>query len=85
MLRPDSTRQHGNDTRVGDDFVGLQTPDGTDRALGLVDFSIFPHIEHLALPHNTKANARKSAPALGSPAFAIDDETPSESSATTST
>ena len=31
---------------VGEDFVGWKPPAGGDRALGLVDFSIFPHLDH---------------------------------------
>ena len=32
--------------RVGADFVGWAPPSGSDRALGIVDFSIFPHLDH---------------------------------------
>lgn len=40
--------------RVGNGFVGWTPPTGDDRALGLVDFSIFPHLEHPSLPENTE-------------------------------
>jgi dipeptidase E len=59
--------------RIGADFVGWQPPGGgDDRALGLVDFSIFPH---LGLPENTMAAAESWAAELGGPAYAIDDDT----------
>jgi dipeptidase E len=62
--------------RVGREFVGWKRPDGgEDRALGLVDFSIFPHLDHEQLPDNTLANARNWAAGLDCPAYAIDDET----------
>ncbi len=66
--------------RIGEDFVGWQPPAddesrGGDETLGLVDFSIFPHLDHEMLPWNTMANAEKWAAGLGCPAYAIDDET----------
>jgi dipeptidase E len=61
--------------RIGEDFVGWKPPTGGDETLGLVDFSIFPHLDHEDLPQNTLANAEKWAAGLGNPAYAIDDET----------
>jgi dipeptidase E len=61
--------------RIGEDFVGWKPPTGGDETLGLVDFSIFPHLDHEDLPQNTLANAEKWAASLGNPAYAIDDET----------
>jgi dipeptidase E len=60
---------------IGEDFVVWKPPVGGDRALGVVDFSIFPHVDHPDLPENTMANAEKWAAALPGPAYAIDDET----------
>ncbi|RBQ06585.1 peptidase E [Micromonospora sp. LHW51205] len=58
--------------RVGTDFVEWQSaPD--DRTLGLVDFSIFPHLG--LEPDNTMANAEKWAAEVAGPAYAIDDQT----------
>jgi dipeptidase E len=61
--------------RIGQDFVGWKPPSGGDEALGMVDFAIFPHVDHEALPDNTMANAERWAAGLGVPAYAIDDET----------
>jgi dipeptidase E len=61
--------------RIGDDFVIWKPPEGGDRALGLIDFSIFPHLDHPDLPHNTMANAERWAAGLPVPAYAIDDQT----------
>jgi dipeptidase E len=61
--------------RIGEDFVGWQPPSGDDRALGVVDFSIFPHLDHPALPENTMADAERWAADIAGPAYAIDDET----------
>jgi dipeptidase E len=60
---------------IGEDFVVWKPPVGGDRALGVVDFSIFPHVDHPDLPENTMANAETWAAALPGPAYAIDDET----------
>jgi dipeptidase E len=61
--------------RIGEAFVEWKAPTGDDRTLGLVDFSIFPHLNHPSLPWNTMANAEKWASGLGVPAYAIDDQT----------
>lgn len=62
--------------RIGADFVGWKPPGGgDDRTLGLVDFSIFPHLDHPDLPENTMADALRWAADIGGPAYAIDDET----------
>ncbi|QTC41590.1 Type 1 glutamine amidotransferase-like domain-containing protein [Bacillus sp. V3] len=61
--------------RIGEFFVGWTPPGGEDDALGLVDFSIFPHLDHEMLPHNTMAAAEKWAAGMQGPAYAVDDET----------
>jgi dipeptidase E len=43
--------------------------------IGLVDFSIFPHLDHPDLPDNTMASAERWASGIAGPAYAIDDET----------
>jgi dipeptidase E len=43
--------------------------------LGIVDFSIFPHLGHELMPENTMDAAERWAANLGGPAYAIDDET----------
>ena len=60
---------------IGEDFVGWKPPTGGDRALGLVDFAMFPHLDHEDLPDNSMANAEKWAAGMPVPAYAIDDET----------
>ena len=60
--------------RVGEDFVNWESPAG-DTTLGVVDFSIFPHVDHPDLPENTMAEAERWAGELGLPAYAIDDDT----------
>lgn len=61
--------------RIGEFFVEWQPPTGGDSTLGIVDFSIFPHLDHEMLPHNTLVNAEKWAAGIPGPAYAIDDET----------
>ena len=60
---------------IGEDFVGWKPPAGDDSTLGVVDFSIFPHLDHPDLPENTMAEAERWAAGLEGPAYAIDDET----------
>ena len=62
--------------RVGEEFVETKPPiTGDDLALGVVDFSIFPHLDYPDFPENTMACAEKWAARIGCPAYAIDDET----------
>ena len=61
--------------RIGDDFVNWTPPTRSDRTLGIVNFSIFPHLGHELMPENTMADAERWARDLGNPAYAIDDET----------
>jgi len=60
--------------RVGGQFVRWPSPAG-DHTLGVVDFSIFPHLDNPGLPENTLADAERWAAELGLPAYAIDDAT----------
>ncbi len=61
--------------RIGEDFVRWKPPTGGDETLGLVDFSIFPHLDHEDLPDNSMAGAEAWAAGMSVPAYAIDDQT----------
>ena len=61
--------------RIGPEFVGWKPPSGGDETLGVVNFSIYPHLDNKDLPDNTLANAEKWAAGLNAPAYAIDDQT----------
>jgi dipeptidase E len=61
--------------RIGDDFVSWKGAEGDDRTLGVVDFSIFPHLNHPDMSWNTMTNAQKWAAEVGGPAYAIDEQT----------
>lgn len=58
--------------RIGADFV--KWPDAQDdRTLGVVDFSIFPHLD--VFPTNTMADAEAWAAEIGGPVYVMDDQT----------
>jgi dipeptidase E len=64
--------------RIGEEFAESyvwKPPSGDDSTLGIVDFSIFPHVDHPDLPDNSMANAETWAAGIQGPAYAIDDET----------
>ena len=61
--------------RIGEDFVEWKSPTGDDSTLGIVDFSICPHLDHPDLPDNSMADAERWAAGLSNPAYAIDDDT----------
>lgn len=60
---------------IGEDFIRWKSPTSGGRALGMVDFSMFPHLDHENLPDNSLANAEKWAAGMPVPAYAIDDQT----------
>jgi dipeptidase E len=61
--------------RIGDFFVSWTPPSGGDETLGMVDFAMFPHLDHEMLPYNTMAAAERWAAGMQGPAYAIDDQT----------
>ncbi|KFF99162.1 peptidase S51 [Streptomyces scabiei] len=61
--------------RIGQDFVGWKPPTGDDSTLGVVDFSIFPHLDSPDCPENTIGAAERWAAAIKGPAYAIDAQT----------
>jgi dipeptidase E len=61
--------------RIGEDFVGWKPPTGGDRTLGIVDFSICPHLAQENMPGNSMAEAERWAAGIPNPAYAIDDQT----------
>ena len=61
--------------RIGEDFVRWKPPTGGDETLGVVGFSIFPHLDNEMLPDNNMAGAEKWAASIPGPAYAIDDQT----------
>jgi dipeptidase E len=61
--------------RIGADFVGWKPPSGSDETLGIVDFSIFPHLAPEGMPGNSMAEAEQWAATIEGLAYAIDDQT----------
>ncbi|OLB98283.1 MAG: peptidase S51 [Actinobacteria bacterium 13_2_20CM_2_66_6] len=62
-------------TDFGETYDGRNPPVGSDEALGLVDFSLAPHLDHEDFPDNSMANLEKWAAGIPAPAYAIDDQT----------
>src|SRR5215208_1813378 len=63
---------------IGEDFVRWKPPTGGDETLGMVGFSMFPHLDHEDLPENTMADAERWPAGMPVPAYAIDDQTASK-------
>jgi len=61
--------------RVGEDFIQWRPPSCDDSTLGIVDFSICPHLAQEGMPGNSMADAERWAECIPGPAYAIDDET----------
>ena len=61
--------------RIGEDFVQWRPPSGDDSTLGLVDFSICPHLAEEGMPGNSMAEAESWAADIAGPAYAMDDQT----------
>lgn len=60
--------------RIGTYFVEWPSAPN-DQTLGIVDFSIFPHLDYPGFVGNTLAHAERWAADIAGPAYAIDDET----------
>jgi dipeptidase E len=60
---------------VGDDFIQWRPADGDVSTLGLVDFSICPHVAPDGMPGNSMAEAEAWAATISGPAYLVDDET----------
>lgn len=60
--------------RIGADFAHWAGAAGDDRTLGIVDFSIFPHLDYPDFPENTMADAERWAAGIGVPSYALDDQ-----------
>ena len=60
---------------VGEDFIQWRPPSGDETTLGVVDFSICPHLAADGLPGNSMAEAQEWAAGIPNAAYAIDDQT----------
>ncbi|MEU4217011.1 Type 1 glutamine amidotransferase-like domain-containing protein [Actinoplanes sp. NPDC026623] len=54
---------------------GSDRAQGADRALGLVDFTLYPHLNHPDMADTTLANIEKWASGIPVATYAIDDDT----------
>jgi len=59
---------------IGEDFVGWRPPSGGHDTLSLVDFAMFPHLNHPELTENTMAGAEQWAASMSIPCYALCDE-----------
>lgn len=60
---------------VGADFIQWLPPSGDETTLGVVGFSICPHLAPDGEPGNSMAEAEQWAAGIPNPAYAIDDQT----------
>jgi dipeptidase E len=60
---------------VGQDFIQWRPPTGDESTLGIVGFSICPHLAPDGLPGNSMAEAVQWADGISGSAYAMDDET----------
>jgi dipeptidase E len=61
--------------RTGERLAGGKRPAGDDSALGVVGFSLFPHLDSPDCPGRTMAEAERWAAGIKGPAYAIDAQT----------
>jgi dipeptidase E len=60
----------------GEGYYDRDTPTGiSDSPLGLVEFSLLPHLDHERFPENSLANLERVAARIPVPTYAIDDQT----------
>lgn len=59
---------------IGSTFTtSWRPPEGEPSTLGVVDFSIFPHLAHPDMPGNTLERAQLWAEGIGRPSYLMDD------------
>ncbi|WP_410789450.1 Type 1 glutamine amidotransferase-like domain-containing protein [Kribbella sp. C-35] len=65
------------DAEFDQEFVpeGSDMGEGAERALGLVDFTLYPHLNDANMPDTAEANIEKWAAGIPVPTYAIDDDT----------
>ena len=61
-------------TRFGTTYGGHTLPATSDKALGLIDIALHPHLDHARFPDNSQASLEKLAATLSVPSYAIDDQ-----------
>jgi dipeptidase E len=59
----------------GHHYDGVNPPTGSDKALGLVDFALHPHLDAEYMPEASLAHLETWAAGVDVPAYAIDDQT----------
>jgi dipeptidase E len=59
----------------GERYESVNSLTSSDRALGLVDFTLHPHLDHPSMPHNSLASLERWAAGVDVPAYLIDDQT----------
>jgi dipeptidase E len=59
----------------GETYDGRNPPTGSDKALGLVDFTLYPHLDDPDMPEASLANLERWAAGVQVPAYLIDDQT----------
>jgi dipeptidase E len=62
-------------TRYGTTFGCHTLPPDSDKALGMVDIALLPHLDHEQFPENSLANLEIEAATIPVPSYAIDDQT----------
>ena len=60
---------------IAERFVHWTPPTGGNETLGMVDFSIFPHLDNEMMPDFSMTDAERWAADIPGPAYAIDDQT----------
>ena len=59
----------------GETYDNPNTPFVIDKGLGLVDFALFPHLDHEGHPESSTANLERMVAEVPVLTYAIDDET----------
>jgi dipeptidase E len=62
-------------TRFGTAYDGHTLPVESDKALGLVNIALHPHLDHEWFPENSLSNLEKLAATIPVPSYGIDDQT----------
>jgi dipeptidase E len=75
LVRTANRRSRRARRACGEQYDGTTPPTGSDKALGLVDFTLHPHLNAEYMLTASLAHLEKWATGVDVPAYAIDDQT----------
>ena len=75
VVTPTFGEQYDGSDDLPPRYAEIDPPTGSDKALGLVDFTLRVHLDHPEMPEYSLANLEQWAAGVDVPAYGLDDQT----------